>query len=235
MRPDEAALECFCRRSLAEEAGERVGDGCPVGRPRVEAERDLRGVPEQERRHDPCDEREDEVGLAEVTPFEPLRPLDLSDPERRDDSHQHEHREDVDHERVPALALEPPQRGTRRQRGLAIDDRDDRQEDRREEDDEAPEDERMDEAGPQALQELPLPEHDRRLVTDADREVGHPVDRLARPHEAGEEERAAREEPAGDRDRGDERDRGCEVHEPLAFRSSAEIAGTTSCRSPMTA
>ena len=93
----------------------------------------------------------------------------------------------------------------------------------------------MHEAGAEPLQELPLPEHDRRLVPHADREVRHAVDRLARADEPSEEERSTREEPTGDRDRDEERDRGREVQESLAFLSSAEIAGTTSCRSPMTA
>ena len=44
-----------------------------------------------------------------------------------------------------------------------------RHHDRREEDDEAPEDERVDEAGDEALEELPLAEDDRRLVAHAAR------------------------------------------------------------------
>ena len=91
---------------------------------------------------------------------------------------------------------------------VAIDDRRDRHEDRREEDEEAPEDEGVHEARDEPLQELPLPEDDRRLVADPARDVRHAVDRLARPHEPGEEEGSPREEEARDRDRGDERDRG---------------------------
>ena len=116
---------------------------------------------------------------------------------------------------------------------------DDRHEDRREEDDEAPEDERVHEPGNEALEELPLTEDDRGFVADAHREVGRAADRLSRAHQPCEEERAAREDPAGNRDRDDERDRGGDARGraqlPRAFLSSAEIAGTTSCRSPITA
>ena len=125
------------------------------------------------------------------------------------------------------------------ERLLAIDDRDDRHEDRREENEEAPEDERVHEAGAEPLQELALPEHDRRLVPDPHREVRHAADRLARADEPREEEGAPGEERARDRDRDDERDRGGDARRraqpAFAFLSSAEIAGTTSCRSPITA
>ena len=107
---------------------------------------------------------------------------------------------------------------------------DGRHEDRREEDEEAPEDERVHEPGPEALEELPLPEDDRRLVADARGQIANALTRLARPDEPREEERAPREQRAGDRDRDDERDRGGDARRraqplPLAFLSSAEIAG----------
>ena len=93
--------------------------------------------------------------------------------------------------------------------------------------------------GNEALEELPLPEDDGGFVPNAYWEVGRAADRLSRAHQPREEECAAREEPAGDRDRDDERDRRADARGraqlPRAFLSSAEIAGTTSCRSPMTA
>jgi hypothetical protein len=94
-------------------------------------------------------------------------------------------------------------------------------------------------AGTQALQQLPLAEDDRRLVADAARQVRCPADGLARADEPCEEERTSREEPTGDPDRCDDRDRRRQTRfraQPaLTFRSSAEIAGTTSWRSPITA
>ena len=63
--------------------------------------------------------------------------------------------------------------------------------------------------------------------------------RLPEPEQPTEEEDATSEQPARDRDRDDERDRGGDARPgaqaPCAFLSSAEIAGTTSCRSPITA
>src|SRR5262249_9680128 len=185
------------------------------------------------------DQAEDEVGLAEVAPLEATRALDLADRERRHDADKHEAREDVDEERVPTLLLEPAERRAGRERVLAVEDGRDRHEDRREEDEEAPEDERGHEAGAEALEELALPEHDRGLVSHADRQLGRPLRRLAQPHEAGEEPDAPTEDEGGDRDRGDERVRGGDARRGAqaarSFLSSAEIAGTTSCRSPITA
>src|SRR5207342_156007 len=185
----------------------------------------------------------DEVGLAEVAPVEPARPLHLADPERRCDSHEDERGEHVDEQGIPALALEPSQRGARGKRVLAVDDRGDRDEDRGEENDEAPEDEGVHEAGAEPLEELPLAKDDARLVPDAGRQVRRPAHRLARAHEPCEKERPPDEEPPGERDRRDERDRRRGTRRRAqgsafwvwAFRSSAEIAGTTSCRSPITA
>ena len=60
---------------------------------------------------------------------------------------------------------------------------------------------------------------------------------MAGEDEPRQEERAACEEPAGDGDQGREPERaGEDGYEcPFAFRSSAVIAGTISCRSPITA
>ena len=171
--------------SVREEAGQRVGDGRPLGGPRVQAERDQRRVPEEQSRDDPRDQREDEVRLAEVAAVEAPRSLHLADPERRRDAGEHEHDEDVDHERVPPLALEPAERRSGGKRGLAVDDPDDRHEDRREEDEEPPEDERVHEPRHEPLEQLALAEDDRRLVADTHGEVGRARDRLARAARAG--------------------------------------------------
>jgi hypothetical protein len=94
----------------------------------------------------------------------------------------------------------------------------------------------MHHAGDQSLEQLALSEHDRRLVPDAARDVVGAVERSRRPDEAHEEERAAGEQPAGDGEQRREGDRaGRSSYEPRTFRSSAVIAGTISCRSPITA
>ena len=196
-------------------------------------------VPEEQRRDDRRDEPEDEVGLAEVAPLEAARPLDLADRERREDADEHEAREDVDEERVPALVLEPAEWRAGGERILAVEDRRGRHEDRREEDEEAPEDEGVHEARAEPLEELALSEDDRRLVADPNRELRHAACRLPEPEQPTEEEDAPNEQPARDRDRDDERDRGGDARRgaqaALRLLSSAEIAGTTSCRSPITA
>ena len=119
VRPDEDALGVLGPRPAAEEVRERVRHRRPPGRPLVQVERDPRRVPQEERRHDPRDERQDQVGLADVAALEPGRPLHLADHERRDDAGEHEHGEDVHEEREPALASEP------RDRRILRDDRDD--------------------------------------------------------------------------------------------------------------
>ena len=113
VRPDEDALEHLGRRVVREETRERVRHGRPVGRPgfspsamRVACQRSSVVTM-------PGDQREDEVGLAQMAPFEPARSLDLPDPERHDDADQDENGEHVDEERVPALALEPAERRRR--------------------------------------------------------------------------------------------------------------------------
>jgi hypothetical protein len=118
---------------------------------------------------------------------------------------------------------------------LLVDRRDRRRDDRREEDEEAPEDERVHQAGDEPLQQLPLAEHDHSLVADAPREVTRAVDRPPLPDEPDEEERAPREQPAADRHERDEPERAGDDGYPRAFLSSALIAGTISCRLPITA
>ena len=73
-------------------------------RPLVQPEGDPRRVPEHERRHDAGDQRENQIGLAEVTPFETCRALRLADQEGADHAGQDENDEQIDEEREPALA-----------------------------------------------------------------------------------------------------------------------------------
>ena len=90
---------------------------------------------------------------------------------------------------------------------------DQRHHDRREEDQEAPEDERVDQARAEALEELLLAEHDDGLVAHALRHVVEPLHRLPEPHEAGQQQRAATEERARDTEDDEEREGGdCRAH-----------------------
>ena len=209
VRPDEDALEHVRRGPVTEDVGDRVRDGRPLRRPRVQAERDERRVPQEERRHDSGDQCQDEVGLSQVAPLEAARALHLADEERGRDAGEHQYDEEIDEKRVPALALEPAERRSRGERLLPVDDRDDRHEDRREEHQEPPEDECMHEPWDESLQKLALPEDDRRFVPHAGRDVRGATDRLAGANDPCEEERASSEEPACDRGRDDERDDRC--------------------------
>jgi hypothetical protein len=90
---------------------------------------------------------------------------------------------------------------------VAIDDADHRDQDRRQKNAEAPEDEGMDEARPESLQQLALTEHVGQLVA-------HPPPRLAaarggraEAQQADEERGAAREQQPADRDRRGQGDR----------------------------
>jgi hypothetical protein len=86
------------------------------------------------------------------------------------------------------------------------------------------------------LEQLALAEHDRRLVLDAPEDVVGSLERPRRPNEPREEQRAAREETTGDGEQRREGDgAGRDRYGFFAFRSSAVIAGTISCRSPITA
>ena len=93
----------------------------------------------------------------------------------------------------------------------------------------------MHQPGAQALQELALPERDHRLVPQPRRHLARAVARLCRPHQPHEQQRALGEEAARNGGHTDQRDQGDGVYPPLAFAIAAVIAGTTSCRSPMTA
>ena len=187
-------------------------------------------MPQQQRHGDHRDHPEDQVRLAEVAALESAGALHLANPQRRDHAHEHEHGEDVDEQRVPAPVAEP------RKGGTLVDHADQGDEDRRREHEEAPEDERVHQPRTEPLEELALTEDDRRLVTRPARHVAGATDRLGAAHEPDEQARAAceqgsaRREGDGEEDGGDGRD-----YLLLAFLISAEIAGTTSWRSPITA
>ena len=230
VRPHEYALQRLGRVARAEEAGEGVGHRRPARRPLVQAERDPAGVPQQERRDDPGDHGQDQVGLAEVAALEARRALELADRQRGDHPGQDEHGEDVHQQREPALVAEP------RQRGLAVHRADHRHDDRGEEDEEAPEDRGVHQARAEPLEELALAEHDHRLVAGAARQVVEARRRLAHPHQVHEQLGPAGEQHAGHRQRRGERERSHQrVYCDRALRSSAVIAGTISVRSPITA
>ena len=115
--PHEHALEHLRGSVVGEQVRERVGDRRPRGRPLVEPERDPGGVPEQQRharssRSAPGSGRPRRGGCPRSA--RPLRPCGCT---ARRHADQHEHREDVDEQRVPALVAEP------RKRGVLVDDR----------------------------------------------------------------------------------------------------------------
>jgi hypothetical protein len=80
-------------------------------------------------------------------------------------------------------------------------------------------------------EQLPLPEHDLDLVANALRRLEPAVVLLRPPDLADEELRAVPGAAADDEDEQPEDDGAY----PRTFRSSALIAGTISCRSPITA
>jgi len=85
------------------------------------------------------------------------------------------------------------------------------------------------------LEELALPEHDRHLVARAQPRIAPALDGLRSVHEPNQLPDPASAQRAADPDRGRKRDCGGDRgYTPLAFLISAEIAGTTSCRSPIT-
>jgi hypothetical protein len=89
----------------------------------------------------------------------------------------------------------------------------------------------VDQAGHQSLEQLPLAEHDHRLVLDALRHVVEALDGLAQPDERDQQPRAAVEERAADRKQGGERERsGRDVYEDRSFPSSAVTSETISIR-----
>jgi hypothetical protein len=90
----------------------------------------------------------------------------------------------------------------------------------------------MRQAWDEALQELLLAEDDLDLVLHLPADVVRSIVRLRTPHLLGQEPRAEPRAAAGDGDEQSERDG---AYVARTFRSSALIAGTTSCRSPITA
>jgi hypothetical protein len=180
-------------------------------------------VPTEERQDDERDHDEDHVGFAEVRPHEPRRAHHLTNPCSGDHTGEHSEDEHVDQGHEPALRPEP------RQRPLAVHCGEHRHHDRRKEHEETPEDHGVHDARQQALQELLLAEHDRRLVANATRDVVRPFERLRSADEAPEEERAPREQRPGDSERRRQHDRARDRgYDSRAFLSSAVIAGTTS-------
>ena len=87
--------------------------------------------------------------------------------------------------------------------------------------------------GNEPVEQLLLAEDDRRLVAELPRRVGRAVVRARAAHLRGEEAGAAREQPAAGDEQDGERDRG-DGYSARTFLSSALIAGTISCRSPIT-
>ena len=95
---------------------------------------------------------------------------------------------------------------------------------------------RVHEPRPEPREQLALAEHDRRLVAHAalgvpgaDRGRSGAQQRGQEPH-ARDQQRRARRQQGGENDGGDG-----DAYVCLAFLISAEIAGTTACRSPITA
>jgi hypothetical protein len=234
--PHEHALEHLGHRAVAEQVRQRVGHRRPRGRKLVDPQRDPRRVPQQQRGDDPGDHRQDEVGLAEVAALEALRAHDLADVRRDADADQHERREHVRQQREPALMPQP------RERRLAVDDADHRDDDRRQQDHEAPEDERVHEARQEPLEQLLLAEDDHGLLAHPPLHVVVTVDPglVTHPHETDEQVRPPREQAGAHRDHGEQGEQADDVgggHQrpERALRISAVIAGTISARSPMTA
>ena len=93
----------------------------------------------------------------------------------------------------------------------------------------------MHQPGHEPLQQLALTQRDDRLVAEAGGHLARAVARRRHPHQPEEQQGAAGEEPARDGQHDQERGEGDRVYPPLAFSISAVMAGSTSCRSPITA
>ena len=89
--------------------------------------------------------------------------------------------------------------------------------------------------GTEPLQQLALTKHDRRLVAHAPLEPAAAVDRRARADQRDEKPDAVHEQRPAHPEGEAERDcPGRDAYEPLTFLTRSLIAGTTSCRSPIT-
>ena len=142
--PHEHALE-HPRRAIAREEVREQGIETrrPRRRPLVQPQRDPRRVPQQQRRSRssrsaPGSGRPRPGGC----PRTAAAACTLRIHSAASNADQHQHREDVDEQRVPALVSEP------RERRVPIDDPDHRDQDRRQQHQEAPEDERVHQPGP---------------------------------------------------------------------------------------
>ena len=219
VRPEEDAIGVRVpRERVRHRPGQRAGGG-------VEADCVRRRVPEEQRRHDAGDHEEDEVGLAEMRAAEPLGPDRFPDHDGGRHPDEHEHAEDVREPTEPLLPAEPWQLRA------PVDGGDHRHQDRRQQDEEPPEDEGVHQAGDEPAQQLPLPEHDLELRAGLAGRVQAAVVRNRSRDEAVEEDAPPPRAHAGDHHQRDEGDCAYE----RTFRSSALMAGTTSCRSPITA
>ena len=158
--------------------------------------------------------------------LEASRPLDLADDESRDHAHEHEHGEHVDHQRVPTLRTEPWQGR------MCVDRADHGDDDRGQEDQESPEDGRVHQARQQTLQQLALADHDGRLSPSTGGHIVESRNRLAGAQQSVEGPRPPREQGAGEHER-DREGHGLD-DDHLCLRTSAEMAGTISLRSPVT-
>ena len=221
--------------SSAKSPRERVRHGRPVRRPGVQPERDAGACQRSSVVTIARDQREDEVGLAQMAPFEPARPLRSSgSPNADDDADEHENGEDVDEERVPALVAAEPRAAASRGRrspttAMKIVGKRTRKPQKMK---------ACTSPGPSRCKSFRCP---RTIVASFRPGAGRrrAVDGLARARtsRARNSARRAKSQPAtaiaatSATADGDARRRA----QPRAFRSSAEIAGTTSCRSPITA
>ena len=214
--------------------------------PLRDPERDARRVPADESRHDERDQSEDQICLTEVASLEPGRPLHLPDQERGDHADRHEDAEEVDEGEEPALVPEP------RQGPVAVDGAEEGHDDRREEDDEAPEDQRRGRhrgrgagrasSGPRRRPPRCVPgARPRRSGRRAspserrDRRGAHAGRRACRRSPSRRPGRAPRGRCSRRRASGRGRTPGRWGLHPRAARIASERAGTTSCRSPITA
>ena len=187
-------------------------------------------MPEQQRGGDDRDQGQDQVGLAQVAAGKARRPQHLADVHGAEHPDEHQDREHIDQEGEPALLTQPGQRG------VLGDGPDEGDQDRRGENEKAPEDEGVDQPRPQALEQLALAEDDRGLVTYPSRGIVGPRNRCPGPDQCQQEPHALPEQHrARPRQRGQHHRGHDDAYVPFTFLISAEIAGTTSCRSPITA
>ena len=93
----------------------------------------------------------------------------------------------------------------------------------------------MNEPREEPLEKLALAENDRGLVSRAASHVPAPRDGRRQREQAREEQHTPGEQPRAQRDRGRQQRGGEGYRDSLAWRIAALIAGTTSCRSPITA